>query len=61
MNKKPKILVVDDDTLFLHMTQQLLESKLECEIHTADNVPAGYEIAVSIIPDIIISDLRMPG
>ncbi len=61
MNKKPKILIVDDDALFLHMTQQLLLAKLECETFTAENVAAGIARAEEIFPDIIISDLRMPG
>jgi CheY-like chemotaxis protein len=60
IRKKPLILLVDDD---MHMVA-LLRSNLEAEGYTvefASDGEAGREMAWKIRPNLIISDVCMPG
>lgn len=59
MNKKYKILVIEDDT---NLRQSLLEL-LACEdfkVITADNGLLGVQLAQEEIPELIICDVMMP-
>ncbi len=61
MRKQPKsneILIVDDDKDIVNFLRSLLEEYYT--IHVAYNGKAAYELALEIIPDVIIADVMMP-
>jgi PAS domain S-box-containing protein len=55
-----KILVVDDTHAAVHMLGKLLEV-LGQEVHTTNDPAAALEIAINEEPDVVISDIGMPG
>ena len=57
---KPKILVVDDEASILHTLQILLKGE-GFEVHTASTAGAGLELLDDVGPDLVLSDIRMPG
>jgi two-component system, sensor histidine kinase and response regulator len=54
-----KILVIDDAEFILESTSTLLEFE-GYEVFTASNGEIGFNIAMEIIPDMIICDISMP-
>lgn len=55
----PVILVVEDnDNLRRYITQELSETYL---VYQACDGLEGYEMAIKIVPDMVISDILMPG
>jgi cyclic di-GMP phosphodiesterase len=58
--QKPKILCVDDDSTMLLIYKKHL-SKMDCVMITATDAQAGLSLALSEKPDLIISDVVMPG
>ncbi|RYZ98462.1 MAG: response regulator, partial [Sphingobacteriaceae bacterium] len=55
-----KILLVDDNIFFLNiLVQEFSRTGLECTM--AESAKEAIEILKSDIPDIILSDLEMPG
>jgi PAS domain S-box-containing protein len=59
MNIMKKILVIEDDLLILESTVNFLKEK-GFDVHSATDGVAGIQLAIEIIPDIIISDISMP-
>src|SRR4030043_1099970 len=59
MNRKPKILIVDDDVDLVQVMKGTLESKL-FEVIVAHNGKEGLQKAKGEKPDIIILDIMMP-
>jgi two-component system alkaline phosphatase synthesis response regulator PhoP len=59
MDKKPKILVIDDDVDLVVVMKGTLESKL-FEVVVAYNGQEGMEKAKKEKPDLIILDIMMP-
>jgi two-component system, cell cycle response regulator DivK len=60
MSGGKKILIVEDDDV----TRELMEMALErrgYEVITAEDGLSGYEKAVSARPDLIVTDISMPG
>ena len=55
-----KILVVDDEVALRESIREDLQS-LEAEVFEAANGRIAYDMVGKIQPDVIISDLRMPG
>lgn len=55
-----KILVVDDEGLFLKIFTTKL-GRHNYEIITAENGEEGYKKALSEHPDLVLTDLYMPG
>lgn len=55
-----KILLIEDDQIMRENTAEILELA-QYEVITADNGKAGSAIARNIKPDLIISDIMMPG
>ena len=55
-----KILIIEDDDVTRELMQMALET---CghEVTTADNGVSGYDTALSLNPDLIVTDIRMPG
>ena len=59
MDKKPKILLVDDDPDFVDATRTVLESK-PYEVIVAKNGDEGLKKAREESPDLILLDVIMP-
>lgn len=59
-----KILVVDDDKMFLHMYKSnaklLFHGENEVETILAENGAQGFQKAIQEIPDLVLMDLEMP-
>lgn len=58
-DKKPLILVVDDETHILHVVSLKL-SNAGYEVITAEDGEEGLELALQRNPDVIITDFQMP-
>lgn len=59
-DRKPTILLVDDETDLLEITASILELEGYTVI-TAESVDIAVERIKSVLPDIIVSDITMPG
>lgn len=57
--ERPVVLLVDDDEILLEMLIESLSSYYE--VHTTTNGKEGLEIVLAIQPDLVISDVMMPG
>jgi CheY-like chemotaxis protein len=55
-----KVLLVDDNQSAAHMMSRLL-SKLGQEVHVADSGMAALDHLSHTLPDVVISDVAMPG
>jgi len=55
-----RILIIEDDDVSRELMQMALEA---CghEVTTADNGVSGYDTALFLNPDLIVTDIRMPG
>ena len=58
-DRKPLILVVDDETHILHVVSLKLRNA-GFEVITAENGEEGFEQAVNHLPELIITDFQMP-
>lgn len=56
-----RILVIDDNDDMLTMLQMLLERRGNHTVTTSNNGVEGLEKAYSLIPDLMIIDIMMPG
>jgi DNA-binding response OmpR family regulator len=54
-----KILIIDDDSDILETTGSILAHE-GFEIHTADSVERGLELADKVSPDIVLLDIMFP-
>ena len=59
MEKRKKILLVDDDEIFLDIANKILEQKYEIVVTTSCN-GALKKIVSGVIPDLIFLDIVMP-
>jgi len=59
-NNRWKVLIIDDEELIRSFLEMTLED-LECDIWFAENGNDGYDKALEFRPDLIISDILMPG
>ncbi len=55
-----RVLIVDDEPLFLEMVQVLLESEGLEVVGTAADGKRAVELAVSLDPDVVVMDVSMP-
>ena len=55
-----KILVIEDDDVARELMRMALEARGH-EVTVADNGVAGYDAALVTIPDLIVTDIQMPG
>jgi CheY-like chemotaxis protein len=61
-NKRPRILIVDDNRdLLAAMSEMLQMSFPSSQVDTAHSAPEGLERAVAIRYDVVLCDYRMPG
>jgi CheY-like chemotaxis protein len=56
----PKILVIEDDDVSRELMRMALQARGH-EVSVADNGVAGYDAALFTKPDLIVTDIRMPG
>jgi len=54
------VLLVDDDPTGRLLTQGLLSHMLGCTVHTAENGKEALALALEVMPQIVITDWRMP-
>jgi len=59
MSKRAKILIVDDDPVFVDSTKAVLESK-NYQVSSAGDGDEGIRKAAEVKPDLIILDVIMP-
>jgi CheY-like chemotaxis protein len=55
-----KILIIEDDDVSSELMRMALEARGH-EVTVADNGVTGYDTALFLIPDLIVTDIRMPG
>ncbi|MBC7911060.1 MAG: response regulator [Pyrinomonadaceae bacterium] len=60
MSEAKKILVVEDDEVARELMRRALERRGYHAITAEDGI-RGYELAVQMLPDLIITDINMPG
>jgi len=56
-----KVLIIDDDRLFVQMVKLYLEGTGQFKVIKAADGPMGGKMAVTENPDLIIIDIMMPG
>lgn len=56
-----QIVVIEDNEEAARLMSRILEARKDCEVHMAHNGEAGIKLIQRIHPDIIITDLMMPG
>ena len=55
-----KILIIEDDDVSRELMSMALEARGH-EVTVADNGVTGYDTALFLTPDLIVTDIRMPG
>ena len=53
--------MIEDNEEAARLMSRILEARKDCEVHMAHNGEAGIKLIQRIHPDIIITDLMMPG
>ncbi|MFH1976823.1 MAG: response regulator [Pseudomonadota bacterium] len=56
-----KVLIVDDDEDLIGLIQEMIEREGIYRVKTAANGEEGYEVFLHFKPDIILTDIQMPG
>lgn len=54
----PLVLIVDDNAEVAEFIYQILHAKYRCRV--AENGKAGLELAMKLLPDLVVSDVMMP-
>jgi CheY-like chemotaxis protein len=60
INMRKKILVIEDDDVMRELLRMTLEQN-GYEVTTAEDGVRGYDAALFIKPDLIVTDIQMPG
>lgn len=55
------VLIVDDDLDMLSMLARIVRKKCCCEVKTASSAEQGWEIMETWQPDVVLTDIKMPG
>lgn len=55
------VLIVDDDRDMLSMLERLIHKKLRCEVRTATSGEDAWQIITDWRPDMVLTDIKMPG
>ncbi len=56
-----QIVVIEDNEEAARLMSRILETRDDCEVHMAHNGEAGIKLIKRLRPDLIITDLMMPG
>ena len=59
--RRPRIAVINDDTIFLELMQDLLENEEQYEVRVCKEWDSAYEFVKHTQPDLIIQDIRIGG
>lgn len=59
-NMREKILVIEDDEVMRELMRMTLEQN-GYEVTTAEDGVRGYDTALFLKPDLIVTDIQMPG
>jgi len=57
----PRILVVDDDHDVALLVKTVLERRAGCVVDLADDGRSALEKAAAVKPDVVVTDIEMPG
>jgi DNA-binding NarL/FixJ family response regulator len=60
LKSPPRVLIVDDEPLFVDMVQTLLEADGLEVVGSAPNGKEGVQLAAGLDPDVIVMDISMP-
>ncbi|PKN16342.1 MAG: sigma-54-dependent Fis family transcriptional regulator [Deltaproteobacteria bacterium HGW-Deltaproteobacteria-3] len=55
------VLLVDDDRDMLSMLERLIRKKFRCEVKTAPSAEGAWQIIADWRPDMVLTDVKMPG
>ncbi len=55
------VLIVDDDRDMLSMLERLIRKKFRCEVKTAPSGESAWGIIADWRPDMVLTDVKMPG
>lgn len=55
------VLIVDDDRDMLSMLERIVRKKYRCEVKTAASGEAAWQLLEDWQPDIVLTDIKMPG
>ena len=58
---RPKVLIIDDEVALTRILQLALEAEEEFEVHVLNNPLDVLETMRSVVPDVIVLDIIMPG
>jgi len=58
---KRKVLIVDDEKAISGLLKEMIEGEDSYRVRTAANGEEGYEVFLQFKPDIILTDIQMPG
>lgn len=61
MGKLRRVVVIEDNESAARLMSRILESRNNCEVYLANNGISGIEIVREVLPDLVITDLMMPG
>jgi DNA-binding response OmpR family regulator len=61
MNRKPTILIIDDEKDFCHFMRMNLESTNKYKIFVSTNARSGIMTAIRKKPDLVLLDIMMPN
>ena len=61
MNRKPTILIIDDEKDFCHFMRMNLESTNKYKIFVSTNARSGIKTAIRKKPDLVLLDIMMPN
>jgi DNA-binding response OmpR family regulator len=61
MNRKPTILIIDDEKDFCHFMRMNLESTNKYKIFVSTNAKSGIKTAIRKKPDLVLLDIMMPN
>ena len=60
-NDAYRVIVVDDDPDLAHLTSEILRRRVGCEVLTLTDPLLARAAAVDFHPDVIVTDIEMPG
>ena len=59
--KEKKVLIVDDERDMLLLLRKVMTRKCGCQVQLADSADAALAMVESWMPDVVLSDIKMPG
>ena len=60
-SQEKKVLVVDDERDMLLLLRKVMIRKCGCSVKTAESADAALVLAESWMPDVVLTDIKMPG